>query len=162
MSLHGDLEELTRRLQTIAERAKGLPWAGERAWTPRTHLSTINGLPGIDLHDLSVRLAREAIDQALEADLECGGFVVVTGRGRHTGGHSKLRTAVLAELEIRQQREELVARPLGPARIEVIVSEERVRAARPGMGLLFWLFAALLLAAVVATVVNRMGLQKPW
>ena len=41
-------------------------------------------------------------------------------------------------------------------RIWVVLDEDRARKARAGMGLLFWLFVALLLLGLVAAVLNRL------
>lgn len=157
MSLTTDLQSLERLLAPVAEQSRALPWAKERAWRPSTHLSASNGLPAIDLHDLSVRLALDALRIAIDADLGTGGFVLVTGRGRHTGGHSKLRDAVLDALTERRDRGELAFRPLGPGRVEVVMAEDRVKAARPGLGLVFWLLVALVALAVIAAILNRLG-----
>jgi hypothetical protein len=111
-----------------------------------------NGLPCVDLHGLSVRLGLQVVQTVSAGALQTGGAVLITGRGNHTGGRSKLREAVLAHLDEHQ----IPFRPLGPGRVELILDAERVRAARPGMGLLFWLFVLLLLAGVVAAVLNRL------
>ncbi len=154
-ALTQDLSTLGAVLGPVEQKAKQLPWAGERPWTRSTHLGSTNGLPTVDLHSLSVRLALEVVHAVLESDLECGGAVLITGRGRHTGGHSKLKNAVLAELERHQSTGRIAVRPLGPGRTEVIVDEARVRQSRPGMGLLFWLLMGLLALAAAAVVLNR-------
>lgn len=152
MDLNDDLQHLAAALGPIAERSRDLPWAKERAWTPRTHLGTAGGLPAIDLHDLSVRLALETLETACRAQPSTGGVVLITGRGRHSGGRSRLREAVRSQLEGLQESGELVFHTPAPGRFEVVFDRERVRASRPGMGLLFWLFAALLMLAVLATL----------
>ena len=152
MSLDNDLSALVKALAPVKTQAARLPWAKERRWTPKTHLGRANGLPVIDLHDLSVRLALEVIAIAQGLSLSTGGYILITGRGRHTGGHSKLRKAVLADLEERVDAEGLTFKPLDPGRIEVVCSAERVKSARPGMGLLFWLFVALLIAGILASI----------
>ena len=140
----------------VEAEARRLPWAAERLWTVGSHLGTSNGLPLLDFHALSVRLALNALEVACDTDLATGGVVVITGRGRHTGGHSKLRTAVMAWLDERQESGDLAWRVLDPGRLEVVFDQERVRGARPGMGVLFWLFVALLLLAIAAVVLNRL------
>ncbi|MEZ4317360.1 MAG: Smr/MutS family protein [Myxococcota bacterium] len=152
MPLNDDLHRLAAELESVAEGARALPWAATRPWSPRTHLSSENGLPLVDLHDLSVRLALDAVRRTLDAELDTGGCTFMTGRGKHTGGHSRLRAAVEGELLQRQSAGACRVRPVGPARFEVVLSEDRVRTARPGMGLLFWLFVALLGLAVFATL----------
>lgn len=115
-----------------------------------------NGLPLLDFHSLSVRLALRAMEVVREADLATGGLVVITGRGRHTGGHSKLRAAVIDWLDAHQATAVLTWSPIDPGRLEVVFDAERVRSARPGMGLLFWLFVLLLLLAIGAVVLDRL------
>jgi hypothetical protein len=132
----------------VEERARTLDWAAERPWTRRTHLGASDGLPLIDLHDLSVRLALDAVNAALALDLGTGGLVLVTGRGRHGGGRSPLRDAVQQALSARG----LQVAPRGPGRLEVVVSPDRAKGARPGLGLLFWLVVALAVAGLLAAV----------
>lgn len=108
----------------------------------------MNGLACVDLHGLSVRLGTRVVAEALGADLSAGGFVVITGRGNHSGGHSKLRTAVEAQL----REAEVWFAPQGPGRFEVQLDSDRVRAARPGLGLLFWLFVALLVLGLAVSI----------
>jgi len=111
-----------------------------------------DGRVALDLHDLSVRLALDAVDLALGTDLQTGGLVLITGRGKHSGGRSTLRDAVLAELDLRAKRGELSFHPTGPGRITIVVDVERARASRPGLGLLFWLVVALGIAGLLAAV----------
>lgn len=145
---------LTPLLGSIEDRAAGLPWAAERPWRRATHLGWDGGLPAVDLHDLSVRLALEVVRQLLEHPPPQGGWVVITGRGRHTGGRSRLRDAVEARLAEEAAAGALRFYPQGPGRFTVVYDEEAVRAARPGMGLLFWLFVALLLAGLALSIWN--------
>jgi len=159
MAVDQDLVTLQEALQHVAIAAEHLPWAGERAWTPRTHLGATRGLPVIDLHDLSVRLALDTLESAIELDLSTGGLVLITGRGNHTGGRSKLRDAVMHALRERAESGQLVFHPLGPGRVEVVLDSERRSRARPGMGLLFWLFVALIALAIASSLYPM--LQKP-
>ena len=60
----------------------------------------------VDLHDLSIALALEAVDRIAETGLETGAVHLVTGKGKHSvDGRSRLREAVeqrLAELCVAQ------------------------------------------------------------
>ncbi|MCA9567964.1 MAG: Smr/MutS family protein [Myxococcales bacterium] len=153
MTVHRDLQTLAAALAPVEREAASLPWSAQDPWRSTTHLGIADGLPLVDLHGLSVRLGLAAVDAALAADLASGAVILVTGRGRHTGGHSKLRTAVLAHLE---EQDGVRVVPRGAARVEVVLDEDRARKARAGMGLLFWLFVALLLLGLVAAVLNRL------
>ncbi len=144
MSLHADLLTLRNNLEAVERRATSLPWSARRPWRCTTHLGVAGGLPTVDLHDLSVPLALDAVERIVALDLNCGGVVLITGRGRHTGGRSRLRDAVLSRLHQRG----IPATPRGPGRVEVVLDPRRLHAARPGMGLLFWALVALLVVAM--------------
>lgn len=149
--LDADLRRLREILVATENDAADLPWAQERPWRADTHLGTADGLPAVDLHDLSVRLALDTVARVLGGDLQTGGVVWITGRGRRSGGVSPLRRAVLGLLEA---REGVVVRPRGPARIEVIVDPDRARRARPGLGVLFWLVVALAVLGLIAAALD--------
>lgn len=152
MGLDDDLLGLQRALASIEHGASALPWAPERPWRTRTHLGVTDGRVALDLHDLSVRLALDAVGRALEVELSTGGLVLITGRGKHAGGRSTLRDAVLAELEGRARRGDLTFHPSSPGRITVVVDAARSRASRPGLGPLFWLVVALGVAGLLAAL----------
>ena len=97
------------------------------------------GVPAIDLHDLSVPLAVAATEAATDLDLDAGEVLLITGRGKRAGGISPLRDAVLRSSG---------GAPDGPGRVRVVL--DPAKAARRGMGLMFWLFVALLAIAVLA------------
>ena len=59
----------------------------------------------------------------------------------------------VAVLDALAAHESLTVRPLGPGRVEVIVDEGRARQARPGLGILFWLLVALVIAGVIASLI---------
>lgn len=150
------LHPLGPRLASVETRSRDLPWAGDRPWSVRTHLGESNGLPLIDLHDLSVALALAVVDVCVEHPPSEGGVVLITGRGKHTGGRSKLRDAVQGRLSPLQEDGDLRFSPVGPGRFEVVFDPEAVRKARPGLGVLFWLFVALLALGIAAAIYNRL------
>lgn len=110
----------------------------------------------MDLHDLSVKLALEVVELLLDRPPEQGGVVLITGRGNHTAGRSKLRDAVQGRLE-RAAEQGVRFAPRGPGRFEVVFDPDSVRKARPGLGLLFWLFVVLLVIGAIAALVKRLG-----
>lgn len=152
MTAQADRHALSVTLAPVEEAARSLPWSAQKPWRCTSHLGVSDGRVLIDLHDLSVGLALDVVERVVEAQPTTGAVVLITGRGKHTGGRSKLREAVLADL----QRRGLRFVPRGPGRVELILDGERARRSAPGLGLLFWLMVALLLLAMVATLVNRL------
>lgn len=97
-----DLERLRTALAGVEEEAKSLPWANDRGWRAVSHVWIEHSAPTIDLHDLNVKLANQAVDAVVELAPECdsGGFVFVTGRGSHSlGGRSDLADSVASTLD---------------------------------------------------------------
>lgn len=115
-----DMKALEDALREVERRAAGLPWAKQRRWRVGTHTTWEGGWPVIDLHDLSVKLGIAVLDALEKGDVAAARLV--TGGGRHTGGHSKLREAILAEARSRGWR----VSPVGRARLEVVRDEGRV------------------------------------
>lgn len=150
MTAQDDVQLLARNLGPVETQAASLPWSAQSPWHCTTHLGISDGLPLIDLHGLSVRLGLEVVEIVLAADLATGGVLLVTGRGRHSGGRSRLREAVIGKLEDNEVPFVLPS----PGRVRVVLDETRYRRSRPGMGLLFWLFVVLLLLAVGATLLD--------
>lgn len=116
----GDMKALEGALREIERRAGGLPWAKERRWKVATHTTWEGGWPVIDLHDLSVKLGIAVLDALEEGDVAA--VRIVTGSGRHTGGHSKLRQAIEQEARERGWR----VSPVGRARLELVRDEGRI------------------------------------
>ncbi|MBN2800198.1 MAG: hypothetical protein JXX28_13750 [Deltaproteobacteria bacterium] len=133
---------LRRALLPIEQRAAELPWAHERRWRAQTHAWVEGGVTVLDLHDLSVKLGLEAVDLALTVEHAAGGLTLITGRGKHSGGRSPLREAVLTHLA-EQGVPHYAARP---GRVEVVWDEGARSRARGGLGCLFWLTVAALIA----------------
>lgn len=152
MSVQADLHGLSEALAPVEVAARSLPWSAQDPWRCTSHLGVSGGRPLIDLHGLSVRLALQVVACVVDTPVRTGAVVLITGRGNHTGGRSKLRDAVLNDLRERG----LPFSPRGPGRVEVILDAGRARRSSPGLGLLFWLMVALLILAVIATIVNRL------
>jgi hypothetical protein len=136
-----DPAALAAALAAVERDARGLPWAANRPWRVASHVATEGPWLVVDLHDLSVALALRVLG-ALDAG-DVGAARLVTGSGRHTGGRSKLRDAVIAAARERGWR----VSPVGPARLEVV----RDPARHPfggGVPLAVWLVLALVLASL--------------
>lgn len=143
----GSLGAVREALAGVEREAARLPWAGERPWRARERATLTHGVLTLDLHDLSVRLALEAVERARVAGEDFGGMLMITGRGRHSGGASPLRQAVLEQL---QARGEPYSQPnLG--RVEVTWDSRKLSRARGGLGAIFWIVAALFATAALTT-----------
>ena len=156
-SLSDDDVILRRTLSHIQEGARSLRWADERPWRVDGHIWLEHDLPVIDLHDLNVRLAREAVRAAAAAadQLRCGALCFVTGRGRHSMGPPALRGMVAAELRRACKKNPSWDQRAGHAgRWMLITDPSRApRVATGQLGLVFWLgvvlFSALAIWALV-------------
>ena len=153
-----DHELLAQALATVRQKSKSLPWAKKQPWTPTTHIWIDKGLPTIDLHDLSVRLALEvtAVVEETGPELDSGALCLITGRGSHTGGRSRLRDNVAAALRQQCETHGWECWPSGPGRWMLVIDRERAPAGIRGkLGLMFWFFAFMLGMAVMAVFVNH-------
>ena len=114
-----NLEQLRLALREIEEPARRLPWAAERPWRAETHTWVEGALVVVDLHDLSVRLALRVVgcldDDRLDA------VCLITGRGKHMGGHSRLRRAVGEALVLLAERRGWATWSGSPGRIMIAV-----------------------------------------
>lgn len=145
----GEFKALEGALKGVQSKAAKLPWAKERAWRVKTHLRLGgHGLIELDLHDLSVPLALEAVGLLIEAAPETGAAVLITGRGKHSGGVTRLRDAVQADLEARG----LPCVPRGPGRLQVTWDAAAAGRSATGGGLLLWFVGLAGLAGAAATL----------
>ncbi len=138
-------------MQRIEEGARTLSWNAERPWKVDSHTWNDLGVPFVDLHDLSIKLALQAVDIAIEQELPAVAFV--TGRGRHTiDGRSRLRDAVHEHLAGLCAERGWSWRILGPGRCVVVL--DPARASSYATGALPWwtklLIAAFAVLAVIA------------
>ncbi len=150
-----DLDRLQQALLPVERAAAGLAWADQRPWTTASHLWVEGRLPVVDLHDLGVRQARQAVDAVagVAEGLDAGAVCFVVGRGRHSIGGSKLGPAVQGALayHCRKSRGHLPLwrAHLGPAGRQILVIDaSRAPSNATGRpGVLFWLGALGFLAA---------------
>jgi hypothetical protein len=150
MTTRHDFQTATAALQETQTRSMDLPWAKENPWRCSGHIGESGADLLVDLHGLSVPLGCSAVEAIAEVAhlLDCGAVVFVTGSGNHTGGISRLRSAVLHLTEEIATDHNWRAHKEGPARVRLVFNESRV--AEEGYGALFWLFALVFGAAVVA------------
>ncbi|MFT4624860.1 MAG: hypothetical protein ACI8PZ_003523 [Myxococcota bacterium] len=140
---------LKERLEGVAARARTLPWADRRPWRPQTHVGWDGDTPALDLHDLNVKLALEAVRVLGDAELDGPEVWVITGRGKHTGGVSRLRQAVGGKLRSVGAERGWRVYADSPGRIRVVLDPGRVARRPPSLMLLFVVLA--LSAAMYAT-----------
>ena len=141
--------ELARRLLAVEADAQRLPWAKERAWRVDTHVSVSGPWLEVDLHDLSVTLALDVLHANTDHGPPC--VRLITGRGKHTGGQSRLREAVYDAARAAGWRVAAV----GPGRLE-LVRQGSIRPRDRASQLLYFVVALLIVAAVLAGVWKRM------
>lgn len=110
-------------------------------------MGDLSGSPAVDLHDLSVGLARDVVARVIGVipELAAGDVVFVTGRGKRSGGVSPLRQAVAADCAEAARERGWRSAPDGPGRVRVVFAPDR--AAKP-LGALFWIVVGLAVAAV--------------
>lgn len=155
-----DLQRLARQLGHLEDKARSLEWNAQRPWRPQTHIWTEKLVPMVDLHDLSIRLALEALEGVVEVagEMDCGAVCLVTGRGRHSvDGRSRLREAVQEEAHSLCRERGWVCRDSQPGRLILVMDAARAPAwASGGLGLAVWIgIAAFLgLAVFVAPMVG--------
>ena len=89
------VEHLQDELWEIPRKAGLLPWADQRRWTFDTHIwEEVDGdkrMVVIDLHDLTVKLARDVVYKSLRtASSKVGALCFVTGQGNHSSQGPKI------------------------------------------------------------------------
>ena len=148
-ALSDDVTTLRALLTDVTEGARTLPWARQRPWRPETHVGYEGEIPTLDLHDLNVRWGLAAVAVLDDAELSCGEVRVITGRGRHTGGVSKLRQAVSGKLVAVAERRGWRVYPEGPGALRVVIDPTRVARRPPSLMVVF--FVVALTAGLYAT-----------
>jgi hypothetical protein len=130
-----DIQRLRNALGTVEQEAKALPWANDRGWRAASHVWIEHGAPTIDLHDLNVKLANQAVDAVIDVAPSCdsGGFVFVTGRGRHSlGGRSDLSDSVASTLDRHARAAGWAWHPSRAGRLVLVTDARRAPAIATG------------------------------
>jgi hypothetical protein len=163
-----DLERLRAALGAVEEEAKSLPWANDRLWRTASHVWIEQGAPTIDLHDLNVKLANQAVDAVVEIAPECesGGFVFVTGRGTHSlGGRSSIADALGSTLDRHARAHGWEWRPTRAGRLVLVTDRTRAPSVATGelpipivVGGIAFLLLALYFAPPVGIVLTVLAL----
>lgn len=150
-TLNADLARLRQQLAPLEAEAAELPWAQQRPWRTATHLRPEGELVQVDLHDLNARCARRAVRLVTQAasDLDSGAVGFITGVGSHSIGPGVLGDVVARELRNIAPRHGWSYHPNGKGAFILITDPARAPArATSQLPPLFWLVAALFLAAV--------------
>ncbi len=158
-----DIERLYARLGEIEQAAQGQDWDKERPWRRATHLWDEDGLPILDLHDLSSKLARRAVEiSAGEArDLRAAAVGYITGQGKHSKGMPVLGKVVTDAVAARIRADGGRLRPLGPGRLVYIQDPARApRRATGQLGLGSWLIIAMILALLLWVCSGTPGIGR--
>ena len=141
-----DEERLHTALAPVQQKAGELPWAKERPWLVSQQVRQVEGVPTVDLHGLSIPLGERAAQACLEVlpQLNAAAVMFITGRGRHTGGISRLKEAVNSLVVAHARENGWTASPRGPGRILVVADPSRAPSAASGrLPLGFWLVVVL-------------------
>lgn len=158
--MSSDLQRIQTALAPVEYAARSLPWSRERPWAAASHLRQGGDIPSVDLHDLNVKLGRQAVRRVADMahELDAGAVHFITGRGRHAiSGRSVLRQVVGEELVRICQDNHWDFSPTGAGRFTLVVDPARAprEAGRLGWGC--WLgiaaFSAALIYAIPPTAV---------
>ena len=161
-----DLHVIRTALGFVDEMASHLRWAKERPWTVQSHVHVENGVVIIDLHDLNAALTKKVLAAVTEraAELDNGGLIFITGRGRHSVGLPVLNQIVLGTLVRYEHQYGWRQRDLGAGRLLLVVDEDRIPKHYQGhtplwIPLFFLIFAvALVWATPPAISIPLLGL----
>ena len=152
-----DAKRIQHALQRIERDARKLPWAKERAWKTDTHVWVEDGLPVVDLHDLSVKLGRKATERVIKLSLGAGAVSFVTGQGKNSIGPPQLKGAVGSILmKASKANDGWSFRPDGPGRYVLITDPDKApRVAQTSLPGGFWILLVLFAAALLFAVLNN-------
>ena len=156
----GDVARLRRLLGPLEAQAKEQRWDRERPWRVATHVRQEGDLTVVDLHDLKVTHAKRALRQTLEAHLDDGAVVFVTGRGRHSlGPGSALKRATHGVLQkAGADHPDWSYRIVSPGRVAWIYDRARAPSQLTGGGMgWLWLWFALLALALLVGLWGKLG-----
>jgi hypothetical protein len=98
MSNSSVLKRLRDELWDIPKKAKNLPWALQSPWSFKTHMwMDDDGVLIVDLHDLSVPLARQVVTKTLKSiDVtSLSAVCLITGQGKNSSNGPKILPATI-------------------------------------------------------------------
>ncbi|MFT5683690.1 MAG: hypothetical protein ACI8RZ_004622 [Myxococcota bacterium] len=153
----GDVRRIQHALNRIERDAKKLPWSKERPWKTDTHVWAEDGLPVVDLHDLSVSLGRKVTDRVIKLTIGTGAVSFITGQGNHSVGPAQLKGAVSSILmKAVDNHDGWSFRPDGPGRYVLITDPSKApRVAQTSLPVGFWILVAGFLAALMFAFLNN-------
>lgn len=146
-----DAQRLAGTLRRVERDAKKLMWYDERPWAASSHVWVEGPMPVVDLHDLSVKLAKRVVEKAWKLDLQSGAVCFITGVGNNSiDGKSKLKVAVHGMLASACEKNEAWAfRADGPGRFVLITDPQRApEEVQTSLPRGFWILVALIAAAI--------------
>jgi len=155
-----DLTRVREALVSVEEGARDLRWADDRPWHPESHVWNDDGMITIDLHDLNAALTKSvvAVVAGFVLELQSGGIIFVSGKGRHSIGLPVLRQVVLGALIRLERTHGWRQRDIGPGRVLLVVNEDRVpsryREGTPVWVMLFFVVFLLALGWALPPVVG--------
>jgi hypothetical protein len=154
-----DVQQIAHALRRVQRDAKKLLWHDERPWQVDSHIWVEGPLPVVDLHDLSVKLAKRAVEQVWRLKLASGAVCFITGVGNNSIGPPKLKEAVGGMLaRACAEKEAWTSRADGPGRYVLITDADRAPVeVQSSLPVGFWVLAVLILGAIAfAFVYNAM------
>lgn len=155
-----DIERLCEALTDVQRDAAKLPWAKERAWVAVNQVGLVEGVPTVDLHGLSISLGVRTTSAALDLlpDLDAAAVQLITGRGRHTGGISRLKDTVNQHVVTAARENGWTVSPRGPGRILVVADASKAPSAATGrLPLGFWFVVLLIVGTLIAALYQWMA-----
>ena len=127
MTLSKIMSALKDELWDIPKKAANLPWALQRAWGFDSHMWFENdGTLVVDLHDLSVPLARQVVTKTLKVVREDVVHTVclITGQGKNSDNGPKI-LPVTMEISRRQADKKGWAVHSQPGRVYVVLDSSK-------------------------------------
>ena len=152
-----DVRRIQHALTRIERDARKLPWNKERAWKTDSHVWVEDGMPVVDLHDLSVSLGKKVVNRVMKLTIGAGAVSFITGQGNNSIGPGQMKSMVSSLLmKASRSNEDWSFRPDGPGRFVLITDPERApRFAQTSLPGGFWILIAIFFAALLFAILNN-------
>lgn len=125
MSNSSVLKKLHDELWDIPKKSKNLPWAMQRKWTFKSHIWMEDGeVLVLDLHDLSVPLARQVVTKTLKTVSQVSSICFITGQGKNSTDGPKILPATM-EIAKKQSDKKGWEVHTQPGRVYVVINPEQ-------------------------------------